>query len=98
MLLNTSRGGDGSSGVGPWAPPMCLFGEADNAGLRGADSPRLSRSRWAGQALHPRGGSWRQDPGTRATPLLVALCKGLPCRLAGREAGRSGPSVSALAQ
>lgn len=61
MLLNTSRGGDGSSGVGPRAPPMCLFGEADNAGLRGADSPRLSRSRWAGAASAPQG--WELEAG-----------------------------------
>lgn len=61
MLFNTMRGGYGSAGMGPWSPPMSLFGEADNAELRGADSPRLSMGCW-GQALPVGDGELEEGP------------------------------------
>ena len=51
VLLNAMRGGDERAGIGAPVPhPWSLFGEADNAELRGADSRRLSISRWGSGA------------------------------------------------
>lgn len=95
MLLNAMRGGDGSAGIGAPVPhPQCLFGKADNAELRGADSPRLSISYWG--RLCPYGvGSWRKDSGKLEMAFLMALCKDrLLFQLAGPRTGRSRPFAS----
>lgn len=95
MLLNAMRGGDGSAGIGAPVPhPQCLFGKADNAELRGADSPRLSISYWG--RICPYGvGSWRKDSGKLEMAFLMALCKDcLLFQLAGPRTGRSRPFAS----
>lgn len=83
----------------PVPHPWCCLERQNNAGLRGADSPRLSMSHWA-DSLTWWGlrGERGQEPEERTLVhperLLIALFQDILCRSVGPEMGRTGHSAS----